>query len=80
MAHRQKTELGMAFGAVLAEARGQRGLTQEALAARIDYSRVQIAYLETGVREPSLEALLRLERALELPSGDLTRRTAQKLG
>ena len=79
MGGRKKTKLGQAFGSVLREARKARGLTQEALAAAIDYSRVQVGYLETGLREPSLEALLRLEPALGLPYGELTRRTAKLL-
>jgi transcriptional regulator with XRE-family HTH domain len=77
MAERKKTKLGITFGRVLQEARTTRGITQEQLAALIDYSRVQIGYLETGVREPSLEALLRLEPALGLPPGELVRRTAK---
>jgi transcriptional regulator with XRE-family HTH domain len=79
MAERNKTKLGEAFGKVLKEARNARHLTQEELAASIDYSRVQIGYLETGAREPSLEALLRLEPALGLGDGELTRRTADLL-
>jgi transcriptional regulator with XRE-family HTH domain len=79
MAERKKTKLGLAFGEVLREARNAKKLTQEELAALIDYSRVQIGYLETGIREPSLEGILRLEPALGLEFGDLTRRTANVL-
>jgi len=76
MARRTKTKLGGFFGEVLREARRARNLTQEELADLIGYSRVQVGYLETGVREPSLEALLRLEPALGLDDGELVRRTA----
>lgn len=76
MGERRKTKLGTLFGQVLQEARRAKGLTQEDLAALMDYSRVQISYLETGVREPSLEALLRLEPALDMEDGELTKRTA----
>ncbi len=79
MAERKRTKLGEVFGRVLKEARNARGVTQEELASLIDYSRVQIGYLETGAREPSLEALLRLEPALNLEHGELTRRTAGRL-
>lgn len=79
MAARQKTRLGIAFGKVLAEERDNCGLTQEALADKIHYSRVQIGYLETGLREPSLEALIKLEAALGLAAGELTRKTTAVL-
>lgn len=79
MAARQKTRLGIAFGKVLAEERDMCGLTQEALADKIHYSRVQIGYLETGLREPSFEALIKLEAALGLAPGELTRKTTALL-
>jgi len=74
---RKKTQLGITFGQVLKAARAAQGLTQEELAAAIDYSRVQIAYLESGFRTPSLEALLVLEPALQLNPGELVRQTAE---
>ena len=76
---RKRTPLGRAFGRVLKAIRKEHGLTQDELADRVDYSRVQIGYFETGVSTPSLEALIRLERELKLPPGDLVRRTLDAL-
>lgn len=79
MGARKKTKLGLAFGRVLKAVRLERGLSQEELAAEIDYSRVQIAYFETGISTPSLEALILLEKALALSHGTLTLRTVETL-
>ena len=76
---RQKTPLGRAFGRSLRSLREDAALTQEDLCAKIDYSRVQIAYWETGISTPSLEALIRLEKVFGLPAGDLVRRTVESL-
>lgn len=73
MAQRKRTTLGIKFGRILKSLRESRGWTQEELAAAIDYSRVQIAYIEGGFRQPSLGAILLLEDALELPAGELVR-------
>jgi len=79
MGARKRTPLGITFGRVLKAARRDSGLSQEQLAALIDYSRVQIGYFEIGVSTPSLDALIRLENALELSSGTLTQRTVEAL-
>ena len=79
MGPRKKTPLGRAFGRVLKAARTESRLTQEELAAAIDYSRVQVAFFETGISTPSLEALICLERELGLPTGELLRRTVATL-
>ncbi|HYT88688.1 MAG TPA: helix-turn-helix transcriptional regulator [Gemmataceae bacterium] len=51
----------------LAAARGEQGLSQAELAQRCRLKRQQITYFETGARIPSLEQLLRIARALNLP-------------
>lgn len=79
MGARKKTTLGRTFGRVLKAARIDCGMSQEELSVAIDYSRIQIAYLETGHSTPSLEALICLEAALGLPSGELLRRTVEAL-
>jgi transcriptional regulator with XRE-family HTH domain len=79
MAARQKTPLGRTFGRVLKAARKDAKLTQEELAAATEYSRMQLAYCETGVSTPSLKALILLEEKLGLPSGELLRRTVEAL-
>lgn len=79
MGAREKTRLGLTFGRVLQAAREDCQFSQEELAALIDYSRVQVAYFETGISTPSLEALIVLEQALDLPTGELLRRTVDGL-
>jgi transcriptional regulator with XRE-family HTH domain len=51
----------------LAAIRVKRGLTQAELARRCRLTRQEINYFETGARIPSLEHLLRIARALDLP-------------
>jgi len=76
---RQKTLLGKKFGAILKRIRQDAGLTQEDLEELTGYSRVQIAYFETGISTPTLQSLLILEMALKLEPGHLSRLTMRKL-
>jgi transcriptional regulator with XRE-family HTH domain len=56
------------LGGVLRRLRAQRGLNQQALAARVGVSGAYIAMLETGVRtNPSLAILKRLAKGLGVP-------------
>lgn len=79
MAARKKTPLGRTFGHVLKAARKERKLNQEELSSLVGYSRVQLGYVEVGVSTPSLELLILLDQALELPAGELMRRTVETL-
>jgi len=55
----------MVFGARIRELRERRGLTREALAAKVGVSAVYVKKLEAGERTaPSLPALARIARAL----------------
>ena len=55
----------MVFGARIRELRERRGLTREALAAKVGVSAVYVKKLEAGERtSPSLPALARIARAL----------------
>lgn len=45
------------FGALLRHLRRRQGMTQDALAARLGYSRSMIAALEVGQRQPDLDAV-----------------------
>jgi transcriptional regulator with XRE-family HTH domain len=51
----------------LTAARLEKGLTQAALADRCRLTKQHISYFEQGQRLPSLDQLLRLARALEVP-------------
>jgi transcriptional regulator with XRE-family HTH domain len=48
--------------------RRRRGLTQAALAERIDRSEVSLRAIERGASAPSFETLERLMRALDVPA------------
>ncbi len=58
-------------GAVLKKARQRRKLTQAALAKKVGVHQVTIARLETGKRQPSMDLLQRLAKALTVKVGDL---------
>lgn len=75
-----KNRVLQAFGAVLRGARKERDITQETLAELARLSAVFVSNMENGKYQPSLTKLLALEAALELPSGDLVRRTQEALG
>jgi len=55
----------------LRAARESKGLSRQALSERIHYSASAIEAVETGIKNPSLEFLRNLCRALELDIGEL---------
>ena len=55
------------FGQVLRELRTRAGKTQESLAFDAGLDRTYISLLERGLRQPSLETVLVLGRALGIP-------------
>ena len=59
------------FGQVLRELRVQVGKTQEAVAFDAGLDRTYISMLEHGMRQPSLEAVLALARALGVPASEI---------
>lgn len=59
------------LGQRIRERRDALGLTQEALAHQADLHRTYIASLETGQRNPSLETVVNLAVALEIPLAHL---------
>ena len=58
-------------GAVLKKAREKRKLTQQALADKVGVHQVTIARLESGTRQPSMDLLHRLAKALRVKVGEL---------
>lgn len=59
------------FSVALREARARRALSQEALAEAAGLHPTFISLMERGRRQPSLETLLRLGRALGVPATEL---------
>jgi len=60
-----------AFGDRVSSLRRDLGLTQEDLAERSEVHRSYLAGLESGARNPSLDVIVRIARALRVPPGDL---------
>lgn len=56
-----------AFGSLLRHFRAQRGLSQLALALRVETTTRHLSYLENGRSRPGRELVLRLAESLELP-------------
>jgi transcriptional regulator with XRE-family HTH domain len=48
----------------IAQLRGQRGMSQELLAAKAQINRVTLARLELGLHQPKLDTLDRIARVL----------------
>ena len=62
------------FGEVLRELRVEAGLTQEELAARLDYnSSGYISRLELGDKKPSVELLFAIAKALNIKAWKIVR-------
>lgn len=61
----------VAFGKVLRRLRKKAGLTQEQLGLEADLRRTYISILELGQQQPSLNTLIKLARALNMPASDL---------
>lgn len=71
----KRNQVVKAFGVVLREARLESRMTQEQLAAASGTLQHYVSMIETATHQPSIDVLMRLERALELPPGELIRRT-----
>ncbi len=66
--------LAEAFGAVLREARKERGLSQEGLGFESGYHRTYVSLLERGLKSPSLQTIFELARALDIRPSELLAR------
>ena len=60
-------DLKQAFGANIRHHRRAKGMTQDALAERVDVSTVTIGKIERGVAAPSFDTVERIAAALALP-------------
>jgi len=69
-----------AFGDRVRYYRNEMGLSQEAFAWKAGINRTYIASLEAGQRNPSLELVCRLAKALRVDAADLTEGLQRKRG
>lgn len=60
-----------AFGKALKEQRLKRGKTQESLAFDTNLARNYISLLELGQRSPTLDTIMAISKALQIPSSEL---------
>jgi plasmid maintenance system antidote protein VapI len=65
-----RRQAAVLFGAMLRDERLRQGLSQEALAERAGLHPTYVSMLERGLRQPSLETLLRLGGALGVSATD----------
>jgi transcriptional regulator with XRE-family HTH domain len=61
----------IAFGERLRAVRLAQGLSQEQLAEKAELHRTYVSSAERGQRNVSLQNIIRLARALDVPPGDL---------
>lgn len=66
-----KSDVAMAFGAVIRERRRARNLTQERLAEAGGVSAKYVSLLERGLYQPSLHTLLWMARGLDTSAPEL---------
>ena len=73
MRHRLPT-LERRLGKVLAAARTDAGLSQEAVAAKARLHPTYISQIERGLKSPTVRAFVSIARALGIPADELIRR------
>ena len=71
--------LAQAFGNTIAELRSSKGVSQEQLAESIDATNVYICLLETGQRQPSLNAALLIAESLGISPDELIKKVCKDL-
>jgi DNA-binding XRE family transcriptional regulator len=59
------------FGERIKDLRGDLGMTQEMLAAKVGLDRSYMGFLERGERNPSLEVIIKIAKALEIKPDEL---------
>lgn len=69
----RRVTFGKAFGQRIHSLRQRAGLTQEQLAELADIDRSYIQRIEAGLRTPSVEIVIRLQKALKCGWDDLFR-------
>lgn len=72
-------QLNLALAKVIRDAREAKGMTQGRLAGFAGLSEVYLSRLECGRRGASLNALIQMAEALEIPATELMRRIESEL-
>ncbi len=66
-----KSKIQQALGQAIRKHRERLNLTQEELAEKADTHRTYLADIERGARNPSIETVRRLAKALEIPISEI---------
>jgi transcriptional regulator with XRE-family HTH domain len=74
------SQVRKALGQAVQEIRADRGLTQEELADRSSLHRTYIAGIEGGLRNPTIEVLIRLAAGLGCSPSELFKQIETQLG
>ncbi|CAG4883720.1 protein of unknown function [Georgfuchsia toluolica] len=77
---KRRVTVEQAFGAVLRELRTGTGKTQETVALDAGLDRTFISMLERGLRQPTLETVLSLSRALGVTASKIVEKVETLLG
>lgn len=67
------------FGELVVQERKRIGLTQYALAKRLNKNTREVAIIEKGLREPRFSTLMKLSEALGLPVGEMAEKLAEAI-
>ena len=59
------------LGRKIQKARQEKGITQEKLAEMADISRTHMAHIEQGRRQPTLDVVQKIARALKMKANEL---------
>jgi len=66
-----KKALSNEFGAALRRIRNDKGMTQDALAEKLEINSPYISRLESGQKHPSLEMIWKLAKAMGIKASDI---------
>lgn len=72
-------KLSKAFGKAFRQARKKRGLSQLDVSAASDVDRTYLSEIERGLKNPSLDTIVRLADAVGISASDLVRMTVDFL-
>jgi transcriptional regulator with XRE-family HTH domain len=67
------------FGELIVQERKRIGLTQYALAKRLNKNTREVAIIEKGLREPRFSTLMKLSEALGIPVGEMAEKLAEAI-